>query len=68
MADGVAANKIAKWDGTAWAPLGSGIEECCFVLALAGFDDGTGPALYVGGNFALAGGVPSRNIAKWAAP
>jgi hypothetical protein len=36
------------------------------VSGLAVYDDGSGPALYVGGHFDGAGGVPSRNIAKWA--
>jgi hypothetical protein len=29
------------------------------------FDDGHGPALYVAGDFATAGGLPSTRIAKW---
>ena len=29
------------------------------------FNDGTGPALHVTGNFYNAGGVSSRGIAKW---
>jgi hypothetical protein len=29
------------------------------------FDDGTGPALYVGGSFATAGGVASPGVARW---
>jgi hypothetical protein len=33
--------------------------------ALAAFDDGTGTALYVGGNFSSAGGIPVNNLAKW---
>jgi hypothetical protein len=36
------------------------------VSALAVFDDGDGPALYAGGSFEGAGGLPSRNIARWA--
>jgi hypothetical protein len=35
------------------------------VYALAVFDDGTGPALYVGGDFTTAGGTPANHIAKW---
>ncbi|MCH8807421.1 MAG: hypothetical protein IH986_15235 [Planctomycetes bacterium] len=35
------------------------------VGGLAVFDDGSGPALYAGGHFTWAGGVPARNIAKW---
>ena len=58
---------IAKWDGQEWAPLGSGLQggTSPSVSALAVFDDGTGPALFVGGFFTTAGGVPANNIAKW---
>jgi len=61
---GVAANRVAKWDGVTWSPLGSGIANGG-VGALAWFDDGTGPALYVGGLFDRAGDVDAENIAKW---
>jgi hypothetical protein len=59
--------RIAKWDGQEWAPLGSGLQGGTFpsVSALAVFDDGTGPALFVGGFFTIAGGVTVNNIAKW---
>ena len=66
---GVAANHIACWDGNTWAPLtGGGIGTGPFdgwVQSLLVFDDGTGPALYVGGSFSVAGGVPAQNIARW---
>jgi hypothetical protein len=58
-AGGVAANRIAKWNGTAWSPLGTGVNGT--VNALTGF----GPALYTGGSFTTAGGVASGFIAKW---
>ena len=61
---GVAANRIAKWDGSSWSPLSSGTNGV-FIYALAVFDDGNGPALYVGGDFTTAGGVPANRIAKW---
>jgi len=35
------------------------------VRALAVFDDGSGPALYAGGDFTTAGGVAANRIAKW---
>ena len=35
------------------------------VYAIAAYDDGTGPALYVGGGFTLAGGVRANGIARW---
>jgi len=34
------------------------------VHAMTVWDDGTGPALYVGGTFTLAGTVPAKNIAR----
>ncbi len=75
-ADLVAVGNIAKWDGTAWSALGSGIYSAPpvapFVYALAVFDDdGEGPnptALYVGGSITTAGGVSASNIAKWTPP
>ena len=32
------------------------------------YDDGNGPALFVGGAFTQAGGSPARYIAKWSRP
>jgi hypothetical protein len=62
-AGGVPALDIAKWDGTQWSALGSGIVGS--VDGLAAFDDGSGPALYAGGEFSSAGGAPASNVAKW---
>ncbi len=68
LAGGVAANKIAQWDGANWSPLGSGLEGVTSeveVSALITADDGNGPRLYAGGEFTVAGGVASNNIASW---
>jgi len=64
---GVTVNNIAKWDGTAWQPLGLGAGEQVYngILALQVFDDGTGPALYAAGGFLVAGGQPASCIARW---
>jgi hypothetical protein len=35
------------------------------VLAQVGFDDGSGPALYVGGDFLHAGEISASRIARW---
>src|SRR5436190_4795346 len=35
------------------------------VNAIAGYDDGTGPALYIGGRFTLAGDADASCIARW---
>ncbi len=66
-AGGALANGIAKWDGTTWTPLGSGmnVSSSRAVTSLTVFDDGTGRALYAGGSFTTAGGIASRGIAKW---
>jgi hypothetical protein len=66
-AGGVPAVSIARWDGASWSPLGSGIGNGGgdAVETLAVFDDGTGPALYAGGEFLIAGGVPVHNVARW---
>jgi hypothetical protein len=68
-AGGIEANRIARWDGSSWSALGSGVTgsqgQFQAVLALAVFDDGSGPALYAGGTFTQAGGIPANGIAKW---
>lgn len=56
---GVAANRIAKWDGVNWSALGSGMDGNVFALATNGTD------LYAGGLFNTAGGVAANRIAKW---
>jgi hypothetical protein len=66
--NGTSILNIARWNGSIWSPLGSGIgnpQTFDGVAALATFDDGSGPALFAGGMFTIAGGVPAANIAKW---
>jgi hypothetical protein len=66
-AGGAPTNGIAKWDGSNWSALGSGLTSTtnAVVRALTVFDDGSGPALYVGGYFSNAGGATANNIARW---
>ena len=65
------ANHVVKWDGSHWSSLGLGVSDSscetasCPVLCLASHDDGTGPALYVGGHFLTAGGSQAIDIARW---
>ncbi|MEZ4647917.1 MAG: hypothetical protein R3E97_03880, partial [Candidatus Eisenbacteria bacterium] len=54
-------NHLAEWSEGGWLPLGSGIPSPAFVYALIERD----AALYVGGTFSQAGGLPSQNIARW---
>jgi len=60
-ADGIAANHIAKWDGSGWAAFGPAMGMNGNVYALAVGDT----ELFVGGNFTVAGGAPANRIAKW---
>ena len=41
--------RIARWDGSSWSALGAGQRAERLGPALAVFDDGSGPALYAGG-------------------
>jgi hypothetical protein len=60
---GVRANRIAKWDGITWSPLGSGTlfpgASGGAVVAL----HVVGQNLYVGGSFRTAGSKPSFYLA-----
>jgi hypothetical protein len=60
-AGGVEARNIAKWNGSAWSALGSGVNGFYGVGALAV----NGSDLYVGGDFTNAGGVTANRIARW---
>lgn len=64
QAGGVAANKVARWNGTAWSSLGTGaangMNDHVLTLAVAGNGD-----VYAGGSFTLAGGTAANSLAKW---
>jgi len=66
-AGGQAAQHVAKWNGLTWSALGGGVSggPSPVVRALATFDDGSGPALHVGGLFTTAGAGSAANVAKW---
>src|SRR5262245_7059290 len=65
IAGDVFATNIAKWNGTNWSALGSGLQgnpgfwPDLYALAVSGND------LYAAGHFTTAGGSPATNIAKW---
>ncbi|MBL8861576.1 MAG: hypothetical protein JNK02_06145 [Planctomycetes bacterium] len=67
VAGGTTVNYIARWDGFAWNALAGGVGAPTFgpVFALTVHDDGSGPALYVGGAFTTAGGLPTGGLARW---
>src|SRR5580765_4860694 len=56
---GVIANHIAKWNGSSWSALGSGMNSNVLALAVSGSN------VYAGGNFTTAGGSAANYIAKW---
>jgi hypothetical protein len=66
-AGGVAAASVAAWDGAAWSalegPAGNGLDGYASALAL--YDPGLGPELFVGGDFTTAGGLPAAALARW---
>jgi hypothetical protein len=60
--DGSLCRHVARWDGTSWTGLGSGIGRFNGVSALTVFQDG----LIAGGNFLEAGAAPAKSVARWA--
>lgn len=61
---GVAANRIARWDGVAWHALGNGVGNhlshgVTELFVLPGGD------LLAGGTFSVANGAPGNCIARW---
>ena len=58
-AGGVAANNIARWDGSSWHPLGDGVDGAVFDLEVVGTD------LYATGRFSEADGNSAPGIARW---
>jgi hypothetical protein len=61
----VAANRIARWDGFQWHPLGSGITGVTFSDCSSALAVGPDGSLYVGGCFNEIGGVAANGIARW---
>ncbi|MEL6851015.1 MAG: T9SS type A sorting domain-containing protein, partial [Bacteroidota bacterium] len=51
---------IAKWNGSSWSSVGTGINNICYALEA----DGTGN-VYAGGAFTNAGGNTAKYIARW---
>jgi len=65
LADSTTVLHVARWDGTAWQALGSGVSDAPetypSVSALLPFDND----LVVGGTFQQAGELPTNCIARW---
>jgi hypothetical protein len=52
-------NNLARWNGTDWSSLGSGVSSDVWALTIY---DG---ALVVGGSFARVGAITANYIAMW---
>ena len=66
--NGLSTPLIARWDGTTWEQVGDGLINDMYMFgieSMAVYDDGSGPALYVGGNEFHAPGQPVGNVSKW---
>ena len=59
-AGGVTVNRIARWNGSSWSALGSGV-NANGIRALGAL----GSSLYAVGDFSTAGGAPATRIARW---
>ncbi len=63
--DTTPANAIARWNGSRWSALGSGIAVTPAtdegIRAIVEFNG----SVYAGGSFSMAGGTAVRNIARW---
>ena len=63
---GVSARRIGRWDGASWSAVGEPINfSAPRISALEVHDDGSGPALYAGGDFRTFGDTTALRIAKW---
>jgi trimeric autotransporter adhesin len=63
VGNGVPALNVAKWNGSAWSALGSGLKAAPNKGPVGGLA-ALGSAIYATGNFTNAGGL-SANVAKW---
>jgi len=57
QAGGISANNIAKWNGTSWSPMGTGISSTVYAIEVSGDD------LYASDTF--NGGISKWNGSQW---
>jgi hypothetical protein len=62
-AGGTPANRLARWNGTAWSAYGAGLNDTCDAVAVLSDGD-----VIVGGYFSQAGGNSARWIARYGRP
>jgi hypothetical protein len=59
VVDGLSVSRIARWNGSTWSGVGSGLDDRVRALEVYAGD------LYAGGEFDLSGAVPAQGIAYW---
>ncbi|MBI5362600.1 MAG: hypothetical protein HZA53_05425 [Planctomycetes bacterium] len=64
-ASGTTAQRIARWNGNGWSPLGTGVNSTVSALAAHASAPGGERELYAGGDFTAAGGLAADHIARW---
>jgi hypothetical protein len=65
QAGGVDATNIARWNGSAWSPIGGGVGHSGQYGDEARALASRNGVLYAGGSFNTAGGVPAVGLAAW---
>jgi trimeric autotransporter adhesin len=62
-----AINRVARWDGTSWKPMGSGLTTSVSSPSIEARSLAvrTNGDLIVAGTFASAGGTPAAGVARW---
>jgi hypothetical protein len=56
---------VFRWDGTSMLNIAPGGIAGGGVMCMTVFDDGSGPALCLGGSFTSVDGVPAKRLATW---
>jgi len=64
-AGGVSSRGIARWDGSAWSALGSGVDGGVSAIVATDAPQLGGPSLFVGGYYPSASGLSTNSIARW---
>ncbi len=62
-AGGKEVGRVARWDGSSWSAVGTGMNGPVYGLTV--HDDGSGPALYACGLFTTADGRAAHAVARW---
>jgi hypothetical protein len=71
LAGGLEAAHVARWDGSTWSALSSGLTNFQGTFGgfgLAALDDHLGTTVLVGSSYTAAGGISSGRMARWGCP